>query len=127
MYDVIVGTDTLRKMHATIDFTNETLECTVTNTKHIINLGYVLSQGSKYDNGTDRCRPVDLQKPAVYRMDKITSHGLCTSDKPVSYTHLDVYKRQHYILISIIKFDLLHKDIWRWPTLGLIFCISLIK
>ena len=33
VYDIIVGTDTLRKIHATIDFTNKTLECTVKNTK----------------------------------------------------------------------------------------------
>ena len=53
VYDVIVGTDTLRNIHATIDFTNKTLECTVKKSKHKIKWGYSLSQGSECDNAHD--------------------------------------------------------------------------
>ena len=31
VYDVILGTDTLRKIHATIDFSNKKLTCTIRN------------------------------------------------------------------------------------------------
>ena len=54
IYDVVLGIDTLKKIHATIDFTNKTLTCIIQNKLHNISLGH----------------------------------------KPVSYTHLDVYKRQ---------------------------------
>ena len=55
----VVGTDTLRKIHATIDFTNKTLECIVKNTQHTINLGRT------HNTVRQSGRNAMLQKPAV--------------------------------------------------------------
>ena len=40
VYDIILGTNTLRKIHATIDFANKTLKCIILNKLHTIILGH---------------------------------------------------------------------------------------
>ena len=40
-----------------------------------IKLNYSLRQESKCDNAGDRCSPVDIQKPADNRIDKIAGNG----------------------------------------------------
>ena len=39
VYNIILGVDALNKLHATIDFPNKILKCTVNNSKHDIRLG----------------------------------------------------------------------------------------
>ena len=104
VYDVNVGTDTLRKIHATIDFTNKTLECIVKNTQHTINLGHT-------HNTVRQCgQNAMLQKPAVYRMDKITSHGQCTADKQTAgqenQLHNNLSKHKSILKILAVKYTL---------------------
>ena len=73
--DSLFGTDTLGKLHAIIDFSNKKLTCVVQNTLRTIMLGQIDG------NQADRCRLIEVQKPAVNRIDKITSNGQCTGDK----------------------------------------------
>ena len=75
MYDAIVGTDTLKKIYATIDFTNKTLTGKIQNELRTIRLGQI------DEKSADPCKSIDIQKPAVYRVDKITSRRQCTGDK----------------------------------------------
>ena len=67
VYDVIVGTDTLNKLQATIDFANRTLKCTIQDKLHTIKLGRT------YDN-IEQCQSSGrILKPHINYVDKITN------------------------------------------------------
>ena len=74
IYDVVLGTDTLEKIQATIDVSSKTLTCIIQNKLHNISLGH------KQNNMNECERKVNLQQPAGYRIDKIMSNGECTDD-----------------------------------------------
>ena len=75
VYDVVLGTDTSRKIHAKIDYANKTLTCVVQNKLHTINLGYTQSNINQCEQN------VSLQKPVFNLEDKIASNGQATDRK----------------------------------------------
>ena len=58
VYDVILGTDTLRKTHATIDFSNKKVTCTIRYKLYTVKLGYVDSDLKQAEQCTNIQKPV---------------------------------------------------------------------
>ena len=86
VYDIILGVDALNKLHATIDFPNKMLKCTVNNSRHNIRLGRRRGKTGSV------CEPSTLARPAVQLADKIT-HNLLTHSRQITSSEQDKLQR----------------------------------
>ena len=101
---IVLGTDTLKKIHATIDVSSKTLTCIIQNKLHNISLGH------KQNNINECERNVNLQQPAGYRIDKIMSNGQCTGDKQTACQEKQLInslnKCKSFLKILAVKYTL---------------------
>ena len=61
--------------------------------------GFVVLKGSIINPTMTKSCPERAIKDRKKYEDKIDSNGILTADVPVSYTHLDVYKRQPLLCV----------------------------
>ena len=62
---------------------------------------------------------IDATCPFVARIQKLVKHAYARGEQAVSYTHLDVYKRQGWISpfnLFSIRFGLCSKHVNMWPS-----------